>query len=75
VLRLRDAYLEVFSDVAPHAELVEALELACRVGKIARALIWDRAVTALGEDVDQRFASAPMETLGSLLDESHLGGA
>jgi hypothetical protein len=75
VLRLRAAYLEVFSDLAPHAELVEALELSCRVGKIARALIWDRAVRALGEDVDEAWASAPLETLGSVLDESYLGGA
>ena len=75
VLRLRDAYLEVFSDLAPHDELVEALELSCRVGKIARALIWDRAVRALGEDADEKWASAPLESLGSLLDESYLGGA
>ncbi len=43
ILRLRDSYLDVFSDLAPRAELVEALELACRVGKIARALTWNRA--------------------------------
>jgi Phosphotransferase enzyme family len=75
ILRLRDAYLEVFSDLAPHAELVEALELACRVGKIARALTWDRSVRALGQDVDEEFASAPLRSLGSLLDDSYLGGA
>src|SRR5258706_10549139 len=49
LLRLRDAYLEVFSDLAPHAELVSTLELACRVGKVARALTWSRAVRALGD--------------------------
>jgi Phosphotransferase enzyme family len=75
VLRLRDAYLEVFSDLGPHAELVEALELACRVGKIARALIWDRAVRALGEEADEDWSGAPLETLASLRDESYLGGA
>jgi hypothetical protein len=73
VLRLRDAYLEVFSDLAPHRELVEALELACRVGKIARALIWDRAVRALGSEVDEEWASAPLESLASLFEESYLG--
>jgi Phosphotransferase enzyme family len=75
ILRLRDAYLEVFSDLAPHAELVEALELACRVGKIARALTWERSVRALGHDSDEEFASAPLKSLGSLLDDSYLGGA
>ncbi len=33
ILRLRDAYLEAFTDLAPHAELVETLELACRRGE------------------------------------------
>jgi hypothetical protein len=75
VVRLRDAYLEAFSDLAPHAELVETLELACRVGKIARALTWERALRALGDDVDEDWARAPFATLASLLDESYLGGA
>jgi Phosphotransferase enzyme family len=75
VLRLRDAYLDVFSDLGPHAELVEGLELACRVGKIARALIWDRALRALGYDEAGEHAGAPLESLGSLLDDSYLGGA
>jgi len=32
VLRARDAYLEVFSDLAPRADLVQAMELATHVG-------------------------------------------
>jgi hypothetical protein len=56
-------------------QLIEALELACRVGKIARALTWDRSVRALGQDSDEEFASAPLKSLGSLLDDSYLGGA
>jgi Phosphotransferase enzyme family len=76
LLRLRDAYLEVFSDLAPHGELVDALELACRVGKVARALTWNRAISALGPDeVEDRWASAPLESMASLLDDSYLGGA
>jgi hypothetical protein len=75
-LRLRDSYLDVFSDLAPRAELVGALELACRVGKIARALTWNRALTTPGgEDIDEEWARAPLETLASLLDDSYLGGA
>jgi hypothetical protein len=75
-LRIRDAYLEVFSDLAPHGELVEAIELACRVGKVARALTWERALRESDPDaVDDFYASAPMLCLRSLLDDSYLGGA
>lgn len=74
-LRIRDAYLDVFGDLAPHAELVEALELACHVGKAARALTWARALRALGDDENDGFASAPLQSLSSLLDDSYLGGA
>jgi hypothetical protein len=38
VTRPRDAYLEVFGDLASHRELLEELELACRVGEALRAL-------------------------------------
>jgi Phosphotransferase enzyme family len=74
--RARDAYLEPFGDVAPHGELVETLEIACRVAKVARALTWERALRA-GEDadVDPDFARAPLATLASFLDHSYLGGA
>jgi hypothetical protein len=75
ILRLRDAYLEAFSDLAPRAELVTVLELACRVGKVARALTWHRATTALGDGDRSDFASAPLRCLCSLLAESYLGGA
>ena len=76
VVRLRDAYLEAFSDLAPRAELVEALELACRVGKAARALTWTRALSALHpDDVEDQWTRAPLESMASLLDDSYLGGA
>lgn len=70
VRRTRDAYLEVFSDLAPHAELVQELELACRVGKIARVLTWDRALRAQGYHAAGRFATAPLEGLEALLADS-----
>ena len=75
VLRLRDAYLDAFTDLGPHTELVETLQLACRVGKIARALTWDRSLRAQGYDQAGEFASAPLKCLASLLDESYVGGA
>jgi aminoglycoside phosphotransferase (APT) family kinase protein len=73
ILRVRDAYLEVFDHVAPRADLVEALELACRVGKVARTLTWARAVMVSGGNADAEFQRAPLESLGSLLDDSYLG--
>jgi Phosphotransferase enzyme family len=76
-LRARDAYLDVFADLAPRAELVETLALACRVAKIARALTWERAVRAAleqGEPVERTWATASAETLASILDDSYLGG-
>ena len=72
----RDAYLRVFADLAPHAQLVETLELASRVAKIARALTWERALQAAreqGEEVDPEWATAPAETLAGLLHDDPLG--
>jgi hypothetical protein len=75
-LRLRDAYLGPFGELAPHAELVETLELACRVGKIARALTWQRSVSAYDPDeVDEKWLSGPSESLFSLLEDTWLGRA
>jgi hypothetical protein len=64
VSRPRDAYLEVFGDLAPHGELVAELDLACRVAKIARVLTWARAV---GGQADE-----PLNSLEALLDDSSL---
>ena len=75
-LRASDAYLEVFSDLAPRAELVEALELACHVGKAARALTRERAVrVSRAPRRRPRTSTAPLESLPALLDDSYLGGA
>jgi len=76
LVRLRDAYLGPFADLAPHPELVATLELACRVGKVARALTWDRILRALDpRDVDDAWRRAPLACLASLPEDSHLGGA
>ncbi|MBM7770678.1 hypothetical protein JOD54_000882 [Actinokineospora baliensis] len=64
--RGRDAYLEAFTDLAPRAELVADLELACRVGKIARALTWHRAIN--GEPGP--YADAPRAHLVALAKPS-----
>jgi hypothetical protein len=66
VVRVRDAYLEPFTDLAPRAELVAEVELACRVGKAARALTWDRALRAQGDAEVGEYGRAPLETLLAL---------
>ena len=73
IVRLRDAYLEPFaasSGWGTPAECVEALELACHVGKVARALTWARAV--LGGEPDPRFENVPIDCLGTVLESSYL---
>jgi len=73
--RARDAYLDVFADRAPRAELIATLQLACRVAKIARVLTWERALRAAEEDggtLEERWATAPAETLGSLLSDGYV---
>jgi hypothetical protein len=65
MLRLRDAYLEAFSDLGPRKELVEQMDLACRVGMIARTLVWERALLSAGGRSD--FETAPLDTLRSVL--------
>lgn len=67
VRRIRDAYLEVWSDLLPHRQLVAELELACWVGKVARALTWERALRAQGHDQAREFADAPRQHLAALL--------
>ncbi len=69
VVRPRDAYLEVFGDLASHAELVEELELACQVAKVGRALSWHVALRMGGREADE-FADAPLRALASLLSDS-----
>jgi hypothetical protein len=70
VVRPRDAYLEVFGDLASRAELVEELELACQVAKAGRALSWDRALRMRGPEEAGEFAGAPLHALRSLLSDS-----
>jgi hypothetical protein len=70
LVRARAAYLEAFADLAPPQRLAEELALACRVGTVARALTWERALRSAreqGEPVDPDFAHAPYEQLTALL--------
>ena len=73
LLRARDAYLEPYGGLGSRALLVETLELSCRLGEIARALVWARALGQYGEQAPDSFQSAPVEHLSGLLDRSYLG--
>jgi hypothetical protein len=56
--------------------LVETLELACRVGKVARALTWHRALHEFGPTgVFTEDRGAALECLLSLYDDCYYGGA
>ena len=49
---------------------------ACRVGKVARALTWARAIAQSDPDqLDDDYANAPLVSMLLLLDPSYLGGA
>ena len=73
ILRARDAYLDAFADLAPRAELVRTLELACCLAKVARTLTWHRAVEHEDPETVGELALAPVRSLTSLLVPSYLG--
>lgn len=60
----RDRYLAEFADYGSPRRLRAELELACRLGIVARTLTWARAAGAGPSE----FADAPRLTLMSLLD-------
>lgn len=62
ILRIRDAYLSEWTDVAPMPALREAAELARVIGQITRTLCWHRVVTL----VDGALESEPDAVSGSL---------
>ncbi|HVR78923.1 MAG TPA: aminoglycoside phosphotransferase family protein [Acidimicrobiia bacterium] len=49
VRRMSDAYLQVFDDMTSGPDMHETLELACRVAKAARAVVWDRSEESIRE--------------------------
>jgi hypothetical protein len=47
-IRMRDAYLEPFTDMADRSDLVESFDVSCRLAKATRSLVWDGSV----EDIE-----------------------
>lgn len=69
LLRVRDAYLEVF-DLGTRTELLTELDLACRAGKVARVLVWLRGLRPQGFENAEPFQRAPVQALAAILAES-----
>ena len=66
--RLRAAYLEPFRGLGSPAELLDTLRVAGRVGRIARALTWARAVRfGWPSEIPDAWARAPLDTMAELL--------
>jgi aminoglycoside phosphotransferase (APT) family kinase protein len=72
VQRARDAYLDSFRDLAPHAELVITLEAACQVAKVIRSLVWISLARDAGAQGRGKRQTA-LQWLTFLLDDSYLG--
>ncbi len=73
IIRIRDAYLGAFSDLASHTELVATVERACHLGKIGRALTWATvAGEASVEEQPEMYRNA-LAWLEMLLDDAYLG--
>ena len=66
--RLREAYLEAWTDVLPRPGLRAALEIALDLGRIGKAAAWDRALSGLDTDDMDDFGDAPAGWLMDLID-------
>lgn len=73
LVRVRDAYLAGFTDLGTRLELIEALELACRLAKVARALTGVRWISELTGADAETYGRWPFESLSGLLEDSYLG--
>ncbi|MBB4679363.1 aminoglycoside phosphotransferase family protein [Crossiella cryophila] len=67
ILRLRDAYLEPWSDLGTPAELHRTLALTTKVGAISRSLAWERALLEADAESLAEWADAVPGWLGELV--------
>ena len=71
VIRVRDAYLEAFTDLASHQTLVATTDLACQVAKVTRSLIFIRSLEA-ANDPAHPFSGEPLSWLAGILNDAPL---
>lgn len=67
LIRLRDAYLEPFTRYEPLPQLVEAFNLAWRVGMVGRALSWKESNDTLPAPYRSKYAYTVPAWLGEFL--------
>lgn len=66
--RVRDAYLEAWTDVHPRSGLDAIVERALDLGRISRAASWERSLTGLAPDAMDGQGGAPAAWLADLVD-------
>ena len=66
--RLRDAYLEPWTDLAPLPAVRRAAALAVRITRVSKALAWQRALRDPSVPVDPDFRTAPADWLAELTE-------
>ena len=71
--RVADAGLEVWSDVAPAAELRAALPAALQLGRLGRVVTWVRCLAPMDDAELAEWGSAAGVALASLLEPPPLG--
>ncbi len=71
--RIADAFLDVWSDLAPISALRRALPAALRLGRLARVESWRRCVASMTPAERTEFGAAPAAHLTALLDPPLLG--
>lgn len=75
VTRLLDAYLDLWTDLAPRAELHELLDAALVLGRVHRYLSWDRSYTGVPADALGEHAGSPALWLQLLAECLEPGGS
>lgn len=68
LIRLRDAYLEAWTDELPRTALDEALELALDLGRIGKSAAWARALAGVEPAAMGEFGDAPAMWLVDLVE-------
>lgn len=71
ISRVRDAYLEAFTDLASHEELISLADAACWTSVVSRAIIWVR-VLEIGPPANPAWSIAPLEWMKTFLNTSWL---
>ncbi len=65
--RVRDAYLEAWTDVHPRSELTTIARAAVDLGRISRAASWSRALEGVADGDLEGHGGAPAAWLGDLV--------